>query len=135
MAKVTCPACSNAIKYSHEAFHRDFCCPHCGEALVVSPEYLRSLILLSFVIACVPLWLGPRVGLFKIDSWFWDVYLFPLSMLAAFPVLEVLSWIVPIFVRPALFQPQSTTYLTKLGLAQTPSRDESGISENRDSVG
>lgn len=130
MTPMTCPACSQPIEYSRSIFRPEFRCPKCGEAVIASPLYTRSIVLLSLVVGFVLTWQlgGPRECVFGIIPW---RALF-LYLPAGFLVLTVLVRIVPFLVRPTLVLAQSVAYLTTLDLKPAPkSGVEPKLSDSR----
>jgi DNA-directed RNA polymerase subunit RPC12/RpoP len=127
MASVVCPACSRPFEYSRAIFRPDFRCPHCGEAVVLSRLYTRSLLLLSLLIGFVLTWQlgGPRECVFGIIPLPALLLYFPVGFL----ILMVLIRTVPFLIRPNLVLRRSTTYLTTLNLTAAPKHDRQSIAK------
>lgn len=92
----------------------------------MSPFYLRSLALLSFLIGFVLTWQlgGPRDWVFSIVPWAALLLYLPIGFL----VLTGLIRIVPLLVRPPLVLRRSTNYLTTLDLTHAPEIDRKSSS-------
>jgi hypothetical protein len=116
---VPCLACSIPVEISRSVFGLDFKCPHCGEALQVSPLYGRILVAFSVLVGYALAWeigsYGPR-ACFGIP---WGFYL--LWMPIGFLVLSLLIRIAPFGVKPALvLRPPFAVCLTSLNLSSGP---------------
>jgi uncharacterized paraquat-inducible protein A len=120
---VACPACSSPVGVSRFDYHRDFPCPHCGEALKVLPLYAQLVVWLSILLGFALAWeigtLGPVALLVGVPRGFFLLCL-PLTIL----VLTLLVRVVPFLVRPTLVLPRFVdNHFTTLNLSPRPKDD------------
>jgi hypothetical protein len=111
-----CPSCRRLTIASPWIFSGTFRCLGCGIRLQVSPRYTRGIVLTSYLISFLFVWVAGTRGIVRFCV-FWTA--------TAFLIFPVVIRVAPHLLRPILI-PRQLSHITTLGLGnneETPFDD------------